>query len=250
MKHFISLIMTMLCLSIALSGCDKAGKTGGSSVKPEDIISKDASYALGMNMGTSLKQDNIFPDMKEFIKGIQDILYDAPTRYTMDEAYGIFFESYNEVRERQEEASRVLREEQSAKNRQDETDFLAENSSKPGIQITESGLQYEVITEGEGPKPGISDTVRVHYEGTLTDGTVFDSSYSRGEPAEFSLMGVIPGWTEGVQLMSVGSKYRLYIPSDLGYGLDGAPPQIPPYSALVFDVELLGILDEDHNHDY
>jgi FKBP-type peptidyl-prolyl cis-trans isomerase FkpA len=243
MKHFISLIMITLCLCMAFSGCDSAGKTGGSSVKPEDRISKDASYAYGMFIGTDLlKANNIFPDMKEFIKGVQDALYDAPTRFTMDEAYEVFIASMNEVQQRQEEANRALREEEYAENKQSETDFLIENSSKPGVQITGSGLQYEVITEGGGAKPDISDTVRVHYEGTLTDGTVFDSSYSRGEPVEFSLMGVIPGWTEGIQLMNVGSKYRFYIPSDLGYGPDGAPPQIPPYSALIFDVELLEIL--------
>jgi len=124
---------------------------------------------------------------------------------------------------------------------QEGIEFLAENSKKPGIVITPSGLQYEVITEASGPKPDATDTVRVHYRGTLTDGTVFDSSYDRGNPIEFPLNGVIPGWTEGVQLMSVGSKYKFYIPQELGYGPGGAGP-IPPYSVLIFEVELLDIL--------
>ena len=119
--------------------------------------------------------------------------------------------------------------------------FLAENSLREGVQVTESGLQYEVLVEGKGPKPTAEQTVKVHYEGTLIDGTIFDSSYQRGEPIEFPLNGVIKGWTEGLQLMSVGSKYKLYIPYQLGYGERGAGGSIPPYSALIFTVELLDI---------
>jgi len=119
--------------------------------------------------------------------------------------------------------------------------FLAENKLRDGVKTTESGLQYEVIREGKGKKPTAESTVKVHYEGTLIDGTVFDSSYQRGEPIEFPLSGVIQGWTEGLQLMPVGSKYKLYIPSELGYGERGAGQSIPPYSALIFTVELLEI---------
>lgn len=121
-------------------------------------------------------------------------------------------------------------------------DFLAANASKPGVQTTPSGLQYEVISEGAGPKPSATDTVRVHYHGTLIDGTVFDSSISRGLPATFGVHQVIKGWTEALQLMPVGSKYRLYIPQDLAYGAHPHPGgAIKPFMALVFDVELLGI---------
>lgn len=119
--------------------------------------------------------------------------------------------------------------------------FLAENAKREEVQVTESGLQYEVIEPGKGPKPTATSTVKVHYEGTLIDGTVFDSSYMRGEPIEFPLNGVIAGWTEGLQLMSVGAKYKLYIPYQLGYGERGAGQSIPPYSALIFTVELLEI---------
>jgi len=120
-------------------------------------------------------------------------------------------------------------------------DFLAENAKRPEVKTTDSGLQYEVITEGKGKKPTETDVVKVHYKGTLIDGTTFDSSYDRGEPAEFPLNGVIRGWTEGLQLMSEGSKYKLYIPYQLGYGERGAGGTIKPYSALIFEVELLEI---------
>ena len=238
MKHIFSVITFLLCLCLIFTGCE--GKnSGGSSINPEEVLSKDASYALGMNIGSSFKADGFYPDIEEFKKGLQDVLYDSNTRFSMDEIFDIFFQSYNEIQERKNMS--VM---------QGETDFLTENSRKPGISITSSGLQYEVIVEGYGEKPGAFDMVKVHYEGALTDGTVFDSSYSRGEPIDFFLTDVIPGWTEGLQLMSVGSKYRLFIPSELGYGASGAGGLIPPYSTLVFEVELLEITAGNHDHDH
>ena len=121
------------------------------------------------------------------------------------------------------------------------SEYLAANKERNGVQTTASGLQYEVLTQGNGPTPAATDTVAVHYEGRLTDGTVFDSSYQRGEPAVFPLNQVIPGWTEGVQLMKTGSKYRFTIPPELGYGAEGAGGVIPPNAVLVFDVELLAV---------
>jgi len=228
MKHTFWVIVPVAVFCIFVS-CKARGKTNASS--PEETFSKDASYALGMNVGTSLKADNLYPNMEEFINGIKDILYDYTPRYTNEEAYQLFSEAF-----------RSLAEKRDMDNRQAENDFLAENSKKPGVIVTGSGLQYEVISEGYGPKPTATDTVRVHYEGSLTNGTVFDSSYSRGEPIEFPLNGVIPGWTEGLQLMNVGSKFRLIIPSNLGYGSQGAGQDIPPYSTLIFQVELLDIV--------
>lgn len=124
---------------------------------------------------------------------------------------------------------------------QEGKDFLAENAKKPGIQTTPSGLQYEVLRDGTGPKPSASSTVEVHYEGRLINGKVFDSSYERKQTISFPLNRVIPGWTEGLQLMPTGSKYRLYIPSELGYGARGAGADIPPHATLIFDVELISI---------
>lgn len=126
-------------------------------------------------------------------------------------------------------------------NRQQGSAFLAENGAKEGVIVRPSGLQYKELRQGSGPKPTISDRVTVHYRGTLIDGTEFDSSYARGEPTTFALAGVIPGWTEGLQLMSVGSHYQFFVPSGLGYGLKGAGDQIGPNATLIFDVELLEI---------
>ena len=230
MKHII-FVFLIVSLSLCFSSCGAGNKAGASA---EETFDKEASYALGMNVGADLKAGNFYVDVEEFIKGMKDALYGSETRYTMDEAYQVF-----------SEASNALAEQRQLANKQAETDFLAENSKKPGIIVTGSGLQYEVIREGDGEKPVAADTVRVHYEGALTDGTVFDSSYLRGEPVEFPLGGVIVGWTEGLQLMSVGSEYRLIIPSDLGYGPQGAGSQIPPYSTLVFKVELLDIIKDN-----
>ena len=128
------------------------------------------------------------------------------------------------------------------KNKAEGEAFLSKNKSAPGVKTTASGLQYKVITEGKGPKPTGSDQVKVHYTGTLLDGTKFDSSYDRGQPAQFALNGVIKGWTEALQLMNVGSKYKLFVPSDLGYGENGTPGPIGPNATLIFEVELLEVV--------
>jgi FKBP-type peptidyl-prolyl cis-trans isomerase len=233
MKHtlFATLILALI---FTLFSCNK-GKTSLSS--PEGTFGKDASYALGMNLGTSLKTDGIYPDIEAFTQGMKDILNDSKVRFSMEEAYQIFNDEYTLLEERRE-----------TENRQTEIAFLAENSKKTGIIITGSGLQYEIIKEGFGAKPSYDSVVKVHYEGTLSNGTVFDSSYVRGEPVEFPLGNVISGWTEGLQLMGIGGKYRFYIPSDLGYGPQGMPPQIPPYSTLIFEVELLDIKKQDDTY--
>jgi FKBP-type peptidyl-prolyl cis-trans isomerase len=214
---------------LVLAGCP-GGKADTDSAASEDALDKDTSYALGMDVGSSLKQGGFKPDQDSFAQGLRDVLDGKETRFTEEEAVAKIQAAFTEAMEKRNEGMR-----------QTEIDFLAENSKKAGVTITGSGLQYEVVTEGTGAKPGADDTVRVNYEGTFTDGTVFDSSYSRGEPAEFPLNGVIPGWTEGIQLMSEGATYRFYIPSDLAYGPRGSQ-SIPPYSPLIFDVELIAIL--------
>ncbi len=189
------------------------------------------SYALGLIIGNNLKGMNIDGLLTtEFTRAVEQVLNGEKTEMTEVQAQGLVQEF---LREQQEAAGKAARE--AGEN------FLAENAKREGVKVTESGLQYEVLTPALGVKPVATDTVSCHYEGRLIDGTVFDSSYRRGEPASFPLQGVIRGWTEGLQLMSIGSKFRFFIPFELAYGAQGAGGSIPPYAALVFDVELLGI---------
>ena len=189
------------------------------------------SYALGLIIGNNLKGMNIDGLITaEFTRAVEQVLNGEKTEMTEVQAQGLVQEY---LREQQEAAGKAARE--AGEN------FLAENAKREGVKVTESGLQYEVLTPALGMKPVAADTVSCHYEGRLIDGTVFDSSYRRGEPASFPLQGVIRGWTEGLQLMSIGSKFRFFIPFELAYGAQRAGGSIPPYAALVFDVELLGI---------
>jgi FKBP-type peptidyl-prolyl cis-trans isomerase FkpA len=191
------------------------------------------SLAFGLVIGSDLKQTGMRFDYAALAEGLKLSVEGGDAPYTMEEAIGIVQAAFQEAMAKQNE-----------EHKQKELQFLAENGSRDGVLISESGLQYEVISEGSGEKPGETDTVRVHYEGTLTDGTVFDSSYERDESAEFPLDQVIPGWSEGIRLMSIGSTYRFYIPSALAYGSQGVGQVIPPYSTLVFKVELLEIVAE------
>ena len=189
------------------------------------------SYALGMVIGHNPKGmgvKNLSQD--DFGKAMNDVLTNQTTSLTDQEAQKIVGDF---LQKQQEEATREIREEGER--------FLAENAKKEGVVVLPSGLQYTVLTEGTGAQPKATDRVKCHYEGTLTNGQVFDSSYRRGEPAVFPLDGVIAGWTEGVQLMKEGAKYRFFIPYNLAYGERGAGQAIPPYAALVFDVELISI---------
>ncbi len=198
------------------------------------------SYALGLTIGQQMESMGIKDTlvMEDFAAGIQDFLQKNPLKVAPQEAQQVLNDFFTELQEKEQaaqaEAGKIVKE-QGEK-------FLAENAKKDGVVVTASGLQYTVLKEGTGKQPKASDTVRCHYEGTLIDGTVFDSSYQRGEPADFGLRQVIAGWTEGVQLMKEGSKFRFFIPYNLAYGERGAGGMIPGYAALIFDVELIQVL--------
>ena len=198
------------------------------------------SYALGLGIGQQLKQMGLKGKLviNDFAASITDVLEDNDLQVSHQEGQQIVNAFFRELEQKQNaakaEAGKAAKEE-GAK-------FLAENAKKEGITVTKSGLQYEVLTEGTGKKPKATDTVRCHYEGRLLDGTIFDSSYKRNAPADFGLQQVIAGWTEGVQLMSEGAKFRFYIPYRLAYGEGGAGASIPPFATLIFDVELIKVL--------
>lgn len=197
------------------------------------------SYALGIGIGSQLagmgaKGLNI----DDFAQAVKDVISGTPLKVNNAEAQSLVQAFFQE----QEEKQRAAAAEAGKVAKAAGESFLAENAKKEGVVVLPSGLQYQVLKEGNGKKPSSTDQVKCHYEGTLIDGTIFDSSYQRNEPATFGLNQVIAGWTEGVQLMSEGAKYRFFIPYNLAYGEHGAGAQIPPFAALVFDVELLKVL--------
>ena len=198
------------------------------------------SYALGLNIGQQLKQMGLKDvlDVESFAASITDTLQGNPLKISLAEAQQLLNTFFAELESKQAAAAA----EAGKATREEGEKFLAENAKKPGVNVTASGLQYEVINEGTGRQPKATDTVRCHYEGTLLDGSVFDSSYRRNEPCDFGLNQVIKGWTEGVQLMKEGAKYRFFIPYNLAYGERGAGSDIPPYAALIFVVELIKVL--------
>lgn len=191
------------------------------------------SYALGLNIGHQLKEMGLSDQLKvdDYASAITDVLNGNTPQIGMEEASKLLNDFFTELEEKQRTAAKSEGER-----------FLAENAKRPEVTVTPSGLQYEVLNEGTGRSPKATDTVRCHYHGTLIDGTVFDSSYQRNQPADFGLNQVIAGWTEGVQLMKEGAKYRFYLPYHLAYGEHGAGNSIPPFATLVFDVELLKVL--------
>lgn len=186
---------------------------------------------MDMGLETSLNVD-------DFAAAIRDLFTGKEAQLSAEESRQVLDRFFTEMEQLQQAEA-----EQKGKAAKSEGEaFLAANAKREGVFCTRSGLQYEILNEGNGPRPTAADTVRCHYEGTLIDGTVFDSSYRRNQPAEFGLRQVIAGWTEGVQMMKVGAKYKFYIPYQLGYGEHGAGNSIPPYAALIFTVELLAIV--------
>jgi FKBP-type peptidyl-prolyl cis-trans isomerase FklB len=203
----------------------------------EKTYRQQVGYLLGSNFGNGLRENQIDPDVDSLIAGIKDALGGAPPKWT--EAQLAACKQRFEQEMQQKGTARM--QQVAEKNGQTATKFLAENKTKPGVQVTASGLQYKVLQQGKGASPTVNDTVRCNYRGTLIDGTEFDSSYGRGEPAEFPVGGVIPGWTEALQKMHVGDKWQLFVPAELAYGMQPPGPPIEPNSLLVFEVELLGI---------
>jgi len=199
------------------------------------------SYALGMNLGTNLHKETVEVDPAIVLRGLKDALASGKMLLTEDEARAVLTQLQTEVRGKQQEKMKVAGE----MNKKESVEFLAANKAKDGVVTLPSGLQYKILTAGTGPKPTASDTVVCNYRGTLISGTEFDSSYKRGQPASFPVNGVIKGWTEALQLMPVGSKWQLFVPSELGYGDRGAGADIGPGATLIFEVELLSIQSKD-----
>jgi FKBP-type peptidyl-prolyl cis-trans isomerase len=241
---------------VALQACDKvkapaaddaAAKApaaeAGKAPASADLATTEQrlSYGIGFNLGQRMKADSVPLDTAAFSAGVADVMTGAPSRMTEEEIAAEMKTYQEKAAAEHEAAQKKLGEANVAAS----TAFLAQNKAKEGVVTTASGLQYEVLTAGTGPKPGAEDTVEVHYRGTLVDGTEFDSSYSRGESVTFGVGQVIPGWTEALQLMPKGSKWKLAIPPELAYGAGGAGQVIGPNAALVFEVELIAIPSQD-----
>ena len=221
-----SIIVTIIALSLTASifGQDKAANFKDQKDK--------FSYAIGLNLGMNFKKQNIDVNTDMMTAGVKDGLAEKP-QMTMDQIREVMMNFEKDMAAKQAEAGK--------KNEADAEKFLADNKKKDGVKTTASGLQYKVMKEGNGAQPKSTDNVTVNYRGTLMDGTEFDSSYKRGQPATFPVAGVIKGWTEALQLMKVGSKYQLFIPPALAYGEHSPSPQIPPSSLLIFEVELMNV---------
>ncbi len=218
-------------VGLVLAGCDKQAST----VELKTPAQK-ASYGIGLNMGKSLAQEGMDDlDSKAVALGIEDAVGKKEQKLKDDE----LVEAFAALQKRAEERMAKMSEESATAGKK----FLEENGKRKEVTTTASGLQYEIVKKADGPQPKPTDVVTVHYEGKLTDGKVFDSSVERGSPIDLPVSGVIPGWVEGLQLMHVGEKVKLYIPSDLAYGAQSPSPMIPANSVLVFDLELLGIKD-------
>ncbi|MBU3057853.1 MULTISPECIES: FKBP-type peptidyl-prolyl cis-trans isomerase [Pseudomonas] len=222
------LAAAMALVGLVLAGCDSQ-----TSVELKTPAQK-ASYGIGLNMGKSLAQEGMDDlDSKAVAQGIEDAIGKKEQRLKDEE----LMEAFAFLQKRAEERMAAISDENAKKGKQ----FLEENGKREGVTTTASGLQYEVLKKTDGAQPKPTDVVTVHYQGSLVDGSVFDSSIERGSPIDLPVNGVIPGWVEGLQLMHVGEKYKLFIPSELAYGAQSPSPMIPANSVLVFELELLGI---------
>jgi FKBP-type peptidyl-prolyl cis-trans isomerase FklB len=231
MRAFAVISVTWLAAA-SLAGCDQGGSGGSTSPESED---EKVNYSVGWQLGGDFKRQNVPLEADALLAGVRDSIEGKPPRVSEQDQRQVLAQ----VQQKRMAAEQAARGVEGEKNLVAAKAFLEANAAKEGVKTLPSGQQYKVLTEGTGPKPSASDVVTVNYRGTLIDGTEFDSSFSRGQPASFPLTKVIKGWTEGLQLMGEGSKWILFVPPDLGYGPNGAGAKIPPQSALVFEVELL-----------
>lgn len=231
-------LITGLALTTLLSGCNQQA-TANDTVKLDNDTNK-ASYAIGIQMGSQMAPLSDLLNQDAIIMGLKDSIAGKEPQLSMEEMQTVM-QNFQQTVMQQQQAKHM---EAAGTNAAAGEKFLSENKNKEGVKTTESGLQYKVITAGTGATPTETDTVVTHYTGTLISGEVFDSSYKRNNPATFPVNGVIPGWTEALQLMKVGSKWKLFIPSELAYGEQGAGANIGPNEVLIFEIELLEIKDQ------
>ncbi|NCO64544.1 MAG: FKBP-type peptidyl-prolyl cis-trans isomerase [Flavobacteriales bacterium] len=233
--------LAVIFLTTLVSSCNSQGVTK----KSLDTEIDSLSYAIGMDVARNVQTNVSEMDANLFLQGFNSVMDSTELLITKEDVQGIlsayFQKKQQRDREKQQADAIAKAEETFNDNKVAGEKFLEENKTKDGVKVTESGLQYIVLKEGTGEKPTLASKVKVHYHGTLTDGTVFDSSVERGEPSEFGITQVIKGWTEGLQLMSVGSKYKFFVPQDLAYGFQQRGDKIKPFSALIFEVTLLEI---------
>ncbi len=230
-------IVAVALLCVGVAACNQS--TGGSanSLTKLSNDTEKASYAVGMDIASSLSRSGMDFDISALQRGLHDGLSQTDSLLTAAEIQQTITDFQTQARDKMQAKQKA----DADTAKQEGADFLAKNKTQPGVKTTDSGLQYIVEVEGSGPQPKATDTVKVNYKGTLIDGTVFDSSYDRGEPVTFPVNRVIPGWTEALQMMHVGGKWKLFVPADQAYGERSPGPQIPANSTLIFDVELIGI---------
>jgi FKBP-type peptidyl-prolyl cis-trans isomerase FklB len=246
----ISITITFIMLMIGASLFAQQTQTAPTQTAPTSTMTdkEKTSYSIGINIGLNLHEQQVEVDSPSLLKGIQDGLANAKPALSEAEIRAALMTLQKQIIDRQEAQKKEL----ATKNQKEADAFLTENKAKPGVITLPSGLQYKILAEGKGPKPAATDTVTTNYKGTFLDGKQFDSSYDRGEPASFTVNGVIPGWTEALQLMTVGSKWQLFVPPGLAYGENGFQNVIPPNAALLFEVELISIeptkSEDDQKH--
>ena len=228
--------LLLLASPLTATAADEPAAKDAPKAKKDDI-----SYSIGMDIGATLKRQSLELDADALAAGLKDVLSGAKTKFTEEQSRAILTEFQQELRAKAEAQTGQLGE----KNKKDGEAFLAENKKKPGVKTLPSGLQYKVLTKGKGKQPKPTDTVTAHYRGTLINGTEFDSSHQRGEPATFPVTGLIAGWTEALQLMPIGSKWQLFVPGELAYGPRAASELIGPNATLVFEVELLSAQESE-----